>query len=61
MSDMELPVMRAPMESDPGPRIIRLIQHIASRFPAPIVGFGNEPAAQTQHTEQRLTLTHPHG
>ena len=53
--------MRAPMESDPGPRIIRLVQPIASRFTAPIIGFGNEPAAQAQHTEQRLTLTHPHG
>jgi hypothetical protein len=61
MSDMKLPAMRAPMASDPGPRILRLVQHMASRFPAPIIGFGNEPAAQTQHTEQRLTLTHPHG
>jgi len=34
MSDMELPVMRAPMESDPGPRVTRLVQPIASRFPA---------------------------
>jgi hypothetical protein len=61
MSDMKLPAMRAPMASHPGPRIIRLGQPIASRFTAPIIGFGNEPAAQTQHTEQRLTLTHPHG
>ena len=61
MSDLELPIMRARMASDPGPRIIRLVQPIASRFTAPIIGFGNEPAAQTQHTEQRLTLTHPHG
>jgi len=52
--------MRAPMESDPGPRIVRLVQPIASRFTAPIIGFGNEPAAQAQHPEQRLTLTHPH-
>jgi hypothetical protein len=60
MSDMKLPVVSAPMKPDPGPRIIRLIQHIASSFPTPINGFGSELAAEAQQTEQQLTLTHPH-
>ena len=56
MSDMKLPIVSAPMKPDPGPRIIRLIQHIASSFPTPINGFGSELAVGNQQTEQQLTL-----
>jgi hypothetical protein len=61
MSDMGLPTVGVLRQHDPGPRIIRLIHHIASSFPTPINGFGSELAAQPQHTAQQLALTHPHG
>lgn len=62
--DMQLPTVGGPRQHDPSPPslpIIRLIEHIASSFPIPIVGFGSELAAQSSQADQQLTLTHPRG
>jgi hypothetical protein len=68
MADLPLKAPPAPVAAPPplyfppaGLPMIRLIHHIASSFPTPIVGFGSGLAAEVSQSGQQLTLTHPHG